>query len=101
MRNKQSQLPTVSHAKPHSFPTPLIQGTCEGMCSPREREERQAQQDISPFEATDATRALRRHSMIIDPQVRTFLGGSGADDDFSRRGMQPCSHHFLDKIREL
>ncbi|GAB5031845.1 vesicle-associated membrane protein 7b [Nannochloropsis oceanica] len=45
-----------------------MKGTCESMCSPREREERQAQQDISPFEATDATRALRRHSRILDPQ---------------------------------
>lgn len=63
-----------SSPKPHSYPisTLLPQGTCEGMCSPREREERQAQQDISPFEATDATWALRRHSRILDPQVGTF-----------------------------
>jgi len=70
------------------------------MCSPREREERQAQQDISPFEATDATRALRRHSRIIDPQVRTFLRGSGADDDFQGK---ECSHAhtlFLKRNRE-
>jgi hypothetical protein len=44
-------------------------GRCEAMCSIEEQEERQKQHDISQFEATDATRTLRRHLRKMDPEV--------------------------------